>query len=294
MLVVKTTSPAISPSPAKLQPSNAAPSSRTSVALLRPWLRTYSKFCSRPVVYRLAANYSANNPTRQGPSPIRRVGRAADHGAPIHRPLFRKVNERQVRRHTNPESTPLPDPTARRAAHGLYETRQREPAAEDQLGVERGEGCLVAEKARRGLLHRQLLLLRGVRRVIRSHEVEDAIPEGRLDAIAVVHRPERGVDPVEPFQGRNEIVRQREVVRRGVRGHVSPVFEESDQGRREGRGDVGYVSLRPRLRRQDEGCCGGRVFRACWGSGDSGKRSGDAVVYHAGGERVVLAVQDHG
>src|SRR5215207_2553372 len=281
MLVVKTTSPATSPSPAKLHPSNAAPSSRTSVALLRPWLRTYSKFCSRPVVYRFAANYSANNPTRQGPSPIRRVGRAADHGAPIHRPLFRKVNERQVRRHTNPESTPLPDPTARRAAHGLYETRQREPAAEDQLGVERGVGCLVAEKARRGLLYRQLLLLRGVRRMIRSHEVDAAIPQGRFDAIAVVIRPERGVDPVEPVQRRDEFVCQREVVRRGVRGHVGPVFEKSDQGCREGRRDVGYVDLRTRLRRQDEGRCGGRVFRACWRSGEPGEGRGDAIVYHA-------------
>src|SRR5215213_7690719 len=125
MLVVKTTSPATSPSPAKLQPSNAAPSSRTSFALLRPWLRTYSKFCSHPVVYRFAANYSAHNPTLQGPSPIRRVGRTADHGAAIHHPLLRKVNYREIRRLTNPESSALPDPPAGRAAHGLYETCQR-------------------------------------------------------------------------------------------------------------------------------------------------------------------------
>src|SRR3954462_10869659 len=129
MLVVKTTSPATSPSPAKVQPSNAAPSSRTSVALLRPWLRTYSKFCSRSVVYRLAANYSAHDPACQGSSQIRRVVRTADHGVPIHRPLLRKVHERKIRRLPNTKSAPLPDPSVRRAAHGLYETRQREPAA---------------------------------------------------------------------------------------------------------------------------------------------------------------------
>src|SRR5918994_959605 len=132
MLVVKTTSPATSPSPAKLQPSNAAPSSRTSVALLRPWLRTYSKLCSRPVVYRLAANYSAHYPTCQGPSRIRGVGRTADQGVFVYHPLFGEVHERQVRRPTNPEQTTFPDPPARGAAHGLYEALQREPTAEDQ------------------------------------------------------------------------------------------------------------------------------------------------------------------
>src|SRR5215212_531190 len=293
MLVVKTTSPATSPSPEKLQPSNAAPSSRTSVALLRPWLRTYSKLCSRHVVYRLAANYSAHYPTRQGPSPIRGVGGTADQGAPIHHPLLRKVHERQVRRPTNPERTTFPNPPAWRAAHGLHETRQREPAAENQIGVERGEGRFVAEKARRGLLHRQLLLLRGMRRVIRGHEVQDAVPQGRLDAVAVVIGPERGVDPVEPVQRRNQIVRQREVMRRGVRGYVGSASEKSYQRCRESGGDVGYVDLRPSLRRQDEGRRGGRVFRACRRSGQAGEGSGDAIVYDTGGERVVFAVQDH-
>ena len=73
---------------------------------------------------------------------------------------------------------PLADPAARSAAHRLDEPCQREPAAEDQLGVERGEGRLVAEETRRGLLDGQLLLLRGVRRVVRRHEVEDAIAQG--------------------------------------------------------------------------------------------------------------------
>src|SRR5919205_4156069 len=130
MLVVKTTSPATSPSPAKLHPSNTAPSSRTSVARLRPWLRTYSKFCSCPVVYRLAADYGVHDSTRQGPSQIRRVVRSGDQSFPIHRPLLREVNEREVCRPANPEAPPLPDPAARTTAHSLDQTREREPTTE--------------------------------------------------------------------------------------------------------------------------------------------------------------------
>src|SRR5215212_2072037 len=199
MLVVKTTSPATSPSPAKLQPSNAAPSSRTSVALLR----TYSKFRSSRVMYQLSANYSSHHPTRQGPSEIRRVRRTADQSVPIHRPPLREVNEREIRHRPDPEAPPLPDPAAGRTAHSLHETREREPAAEDQVGIKRGEGRLMAEKPRRGLLHRQLLLLRRVRRVVGSHEVEDAVAQGGLDATAVAVRPEWRVDSVEPLKRRD-------------------------------------------------------------------------------------------
>src|SRR3712207_9004267 len=93
MLVVKTTSPAISPSPAKLHPWKAAPSSRTSVALHRPWLclplRACTKLCSSSVVYQFSTNYSTHDPALQRPSEIGGVGRTADECTPPYRPLLR-------------------------------------------------------------------------------------------------------------------------------------------------------------------------------------------------------------
>src|SRR5215212_11179532 len=139
MLVVKTTSPAISPSPAKLHPWKATPSSRTSVALHRPWLsfllRTCSKLCSRSVVYQLSTNYSTHDPALQRPSCIGGVGRAADECTPPYRPLLRKVEEREICRGADGQAASGTDPAARGAAHGLYKTRQREPATEDQICV---------------------------------------------------------------------------------------------------------------------------------------------------------------
>src|ERR671911_1099805 len=133
MLVVKTTSPATSPSPAKLQPWKAAPSSRTNVALLRPPLRACTKLCSSSVVYLLSTNYSTHDPALQRPSEIGGVRRAADECTPPYSPLLRKVDEREIRRRADGQAAPGTDPAARGAAHGLYETRQREPAAEDQI-----------------------------------------------------------------------------------------------------------------------------------------------------------------
>src|SRR5215211_6821467 len=132
MLVVKTTSPATSPSPAKLQPSKTAPSSRTSVALLR----MYSKLRSRPVVYRLAANYSTHDPALQRPSEIGGVGGAADERIPPYRPLLREVDERKVGRRPDGQAPPATDPPARGATHRFDESGQREPAAEHQVRVE--------------------------------------------------------------------------------------------------------------------------------------------------------------
>src|SRR5918994_7669960 len=100
MLVVKTTSPATSPSPAKHQPPKTAPSSRTKVARLRPWaspwvgprlgppLCSCCKPRSRPVVYRLSTNYSTHDPARQTASQVRGVGGTADQGLPAHYPLL--------------------------------------------------------------------------------------------------------------------------------------------------------------------------------------------------------------
>src|SRR5687767_13864048 len=159
MLVVKTTSPVTSPEPAKLQPSKAAPSSRTNVAWLRPTLCTYSKPRSSPVVYQTSANYSTHDPARQGPPEKWRVGRVADQGAAIHHPVLREIHERQVRHRADREAPPLPDPPPGRRAHRPYESVEREPAVEDELRVERGERGLMAEESRGGLLQRELLLL---------------------------------------------------------------------------------------------------------------------------------------
>src|SRR5919107_1194678 len=242
MLVVKTTSPATSPSPAKLHPSKTAPSSSTTVARLRPC----SKRHSRPVVDQLSANYSTHYPARQPTPEIRRVRRAAQERLTAHRPPLREVREGEVRGSPCRDPTSLADPAPRRAAHRPDQPWERDPAPENQLGVEGGEGGLVPQKTRRGLLEGQLLLLRGVRRVIRRHEVEDAIAQGFDDPIAVYFRPEGRVYPVHSVERGDEPVGQRQVVRRGIRGDVSPVLEEPDESRGERGRDVGYVDLRPR------------------------------------------------
>src|SRR5918994_1498490 len=122
MLVVKTTSPAISPSLAKLHPWKTAPSSRTSVALHRPWLplRSCTKLCSSSVVYRFSTNYSTHTPALQRPSQIGGVGRAADECSPPYRPLLRKVDEREICLGADGQAASGTNPAARGAAHGLY------------------------------------------------------------------------------------------------------------------------------------------------------------------------------
>src|SRR5215211_5894254 len=124
MLVVKTTSPATSPSPAKVQPSKVAPSSRTSVALLR----TYSKLRSRSIVYQLAANYSTHDPALQRPPEIGGVGRAADESILLYLPLLREIDEREIGRRPDGQAPPATDPTSGSAAHRFDEAGQREPA----------------------------------------------------------------------------------------------------------------------------------------------------------------------
>src|SRR5215218_1562821 len=229
MLVVKTTSPATSPSPAKLHPSKTVPSSRTTVARLRPC----SKLHSYPVVEQLSANYSTHYPTRQPTPEIRRVRGSAQESVTAHRPPLPEIHEREVRGRPYRDPTTLADPAPRRAAHRPDQPWERDATPEDQLGVERGEGRLVPQETRRGLLEGQLLLLRGVRRVIRGHEVEDAIAQGFDNPLAVFFRPEGRVYPVHPVERGDEPVGQRQVVRRGIRGDVSPVLEEPDESRGE-------------------------------------------------------------
>src|SRR5918997_6300988 len=165
MLVVKTTSPATSPPPAKLHPSKTAPSSSTTVARLLPC----SKPRSYPVVHQLSANYSTHDPARQPPPEIGGVGRPAQQGLPLHHPLLREVHEREVSRGTDADAPAPADPASRGAAHSLDQPRERDSTVQDQLRVENREGRLVAEEAGRRLLQRQLLLLGGVRRVVCGH-----------------------------------------------------------------------------------------------------------------------------
>src|SRR5215208_8519397 len=149
MLVVKTTSPATSPLPAKLHPSKTAPSSRTTVALL---LGPYSKLGSNPIVDQLCANYSTHDPTRQHSSQIRGVRGPAQERLPAHHPLLREVDERKVCHSADRDSAPLADPPSRRAAHRLDQPGERDPTVPDQLCVERREGSLVAQETRSCLL----------------------------------------------------------------------------------------------------------------------------------------------
>src|SRR5215208_2926273 len=290
MLVVKTTSPATSPSPAKLHPSKTAPSSRTTVARLRP----YSKLRSRPVMYKLSTNYSTHRPTRQSPPEVRGVRRPAQERLPAHRPPLREVHKREVRWFSGRDPTSFTHPAPRRAAHRLDEPQERDPTPENQFRVKRREGRLVSEETRRCLLEGQLLLLGGVRCVIRRHEIEDALTQGLDNPLAIFFRPEGWVYPVHPIERGDQAVRQRQVVRRGIRGDVRPIFEEPDEGRRERGRDVGYVDLRPRLGREHQRRGRRRVLGAGRRARDPGKRGIDPVVHDARGERVVLAVQDHG
>src|SRR5918997_1113195 len=176
MLVVKTTSPETSPSPAKVQPENEAPSSSTTKARLRPAsprLRPCSKLRSHSIVYQLAADHRTHDAPPEPPPEVRAVRGAAHERVRPDRPLFGEVYERQVRgrAHSDPVSTAAPDPASRRARYRLDEPREREFSAPYKLRVERREGRFVPQEAGGGLLQRKLLLLGCMRRVIRGHEV---------------------------------------------------------------------------------------------------------------------------
>src|SRR3712207_6205579 len=103
MLVVKTTSPATSPPPAKLRPSKTAPSSRTTVALL-----PCSKLRPDSVVDHLSANYSTHDPARQPPPEVGGVRGPAQQRTPVHPPLLGEVHEREVRWSTDADA-PTPE-----------------------------------------------------------------------------------------------------------------------------------------------------------------------------------------
>src|ERR687885_642708 len=118
MLVVKTTSPATSPSPAKLHPSKTAPSSRTTFARVLPCSK------SRPdsVVDHLSANYSTSDPTRQPQPEVRGVQGSTRQALAIHNPLLREVHEHQVRRRARLQRQLLPLGGGRRVG-GRHEVR---------------------------------------------------------------------------------------------------------------------------------------------------------------------------
>src|ERR687894_1443455 len=196
MLVVKTTSPATSPPPAKLHPSKMAPSSRTTVARLRPCSK--SRPC--PFVHHLSANYSTHDPARQPPPEVGGIGRPAQQGVPLHRPLLREIHEREISRSTDADVPTPVDPASRGAAHRLNQPRERDATAQDQLRVEGRGGGLVAEEAGSGLLQRQFLLLGGVRRVVGGHKVQGTVSQSPRHAAALFLRSQGRVYTVHPVE----------------------------------------------------------------------------------------------
>src|SRR5215211_7462522 len=250
MLVVKTTSPATSPPPAKLHPSKTIPSSRTSVALL---LGPCSKPRPDSVVHHHSANYSTRDPPRQAPSEIGGVGGPAQENASLDRPLLREIDEREIRRSTGDDTSAPANPASRSTAHRFNEPNERDLTSQDQVRVEHRKRRLVAQETGRGLLEGQLFLLGGVRRVVGRYEVEDAVTQCHRDAVAVFLRPQGRVYPVHPVERADEPVGEREVVRGGIRRNVRPLFEECYECRRERGRYVGYVHLRPRLGCQHQG-----------------------------------------
>src|SRR4028119_2085423 len=166
MLVVKTTSPETSPSPAKVQPENEAPSSSTTKARLRPAsprLRPCSKLRSHSIVYQLAADHRTHDAPPEPPPEVRAIRGATHEHVRPDCPLFGEVHERQVRggAHRDPISTAAPDPASWRAGHRFDEPRERELSALYELRVKRRKGRLVSPEAGGGLLSRELLLLGG-------------------------------------------------------------------------------------------------------------------------------------
>src|SRR5215217_331896 len=189
MLVVKTTSPLTSPSPAKARPEKEVPSSNTTNARFRPRLSPDSKPCSRSVVHRIATDYRGHDASLEPPSEVRAVRGPTAQGVLPDRPLFREVHEHEVRGRTRKDPTsPAPDPTPRSAGYGLDEARERKFSAVHQLRVECREGRLVPQKAGRGLLQRELLLRRGVWGVVRSHKVEGTVLKSLPDPEPVAIR----------------------------------------------------------------------------------------------------------
>src|SRR3712207_9591524 len=117
-----------------------------------------------------------------------------------------------------------------------------------------------------------------MRGVVGGHEVERAASQGLGHAVPVRVRSQGRVYAVEAFEGRDQVVRERQVVRGGVGGYGGPVLEESGEGRRERRGDGGYVGGSARLGPPDKGRRRGDGPGARGGAGDSGQGGGDGPV----------------
>src|SRR4051812_25376556 len=127
MLVVKTTSPETSPSPAKVQPENAVPSSSTTNAWLRcasPRLRPCSKLRSHRIVYQLATYHRAHDPPLEPPPQERGVRGSAGKRLHPDSPLLGEVHERQIRRRSWRDSVGITrDPASRGTSHRLDQPR---------------------------------------------------------------------------------------------------------------------------------------------------------------------------
>src|SRR5215216_2168641 len=123
MLVVKTTSPATSPSPAKVQPEKEVPSSRTTNARLRSQTRP-SLRCFKPrsyrVVYQLAAHQRALDAPLELSPEVRAIRGPTHEGVCLYGPLLGQVHERQIcGRSREDPVVAASDPTSRGASHHL-------------------------------------------------------------------------------------------------------------------------------------------------------------------------------
>src|SRR3569833_956951 len=118
MLVVKTTSPATSPSPAKVQPEKAVPSSKTTNARLRPCLRPCPKPRSYPVVHQFASGHRTHAAPFELTPEKQAVRRPTHEGVRPNRPPLGEIHERQVRRRTRKDPVSLTlDPSSWGARH---------------------------------------------------------------------------------------------------------------------------------------------------------------------------------
>src|ERR687894_1855043 len=143
MLVVKTTSPDTSPSPAKVQPEKEAPSSNTTSARLRPAspvLRPCSKLLSDLVVHQFAADHRTYDPPLEPPPEIWAIRGPANGRLCPHGPFLGEIHQRQIRR--RPWGDPVraaPNPVPWRQGHRLDQLRERKLPALHELRVERRE-----------------------------------------------------------------------------------------------------------------------------------------------------------
>src|SRR4028119_1784836 len=127
---------------------------------------------------------STGHRSDRSPSP-RPAGCPLPPPPPAPPPPPRRAHKPEAPRPPNRQAPPPPHPAPRRGAHRLDEPAEGDLAGRDERRMEGRKRRLMAEKAGRCLLERECLLLRGVRGVVRRHEVEHAGSERLADAVPI-------------------------------------------------------------------------------------------------------------